>query len=429
MQRSCFRIECWCAFNNSPQSRKERKGIGEIDPMTEKQMGIHTLAIHAGESPDPNTGALVPPIILGNTFHLGTAENGAAVFAGEKDGYVYSRWGNPTVATLERKVAALENAEAALATASGMAAIATSVLHFVRAGDHIVSAKAIYPSTFHLFDTQLRGLGIETTFVDATDAQNVARALKSNTRLVYLETPGNPLLSICDLKEIAKIAKGHERARRDEIVTICDNTFATSYNQRPLALGVDVVVHSATKYLCGHGDAVGGIIAGKRDFISQCSVDTLRYYGGVLSPFNAYLILRGIATFPLRVARHNENAMTVARCLEQHPKVDRVFYPGLPSHPQHELAKRQMSGFSGMVCFDLKGGVEAGAKLMNSVKLCALATSLGDARSLISHPASTSHVVLTREARLEQGVTDGLVRLSVGLEDVEDIVADLERGM
>lgn len=391
--------------------------------MPDKLEKFNTLAIHAGESPDPNTGALVPPIILGNTFHLGTAENGAAVFAGEKEGYVYSRWGNPTVATLERKAAALENAQAALATASGMAAIATSVLHVVRAGDHIVSAKAIYPSTYHLFDQQLRGLGIETTFVDAAEAQNVSRALKSNTKLVYLETPGNPLLSLCDLKTISKIA------RDAHAVSICDNTFATPYNQRPLNLGVDVVVHSATKYLCGHGDAVGGIIAGKRDFISQCSIETLRYYGGVLSPFNAYLILRGIATFPLRVARHNENAMTVARCLEQHSKVGRVYYPGLPSHSQHELAKKQMSGFGGMVCFDLKGGVQAGARLMNSVKLCALATSLGDARSLISHPASTSHVVLSREARLEQGVTDGLVRLSVGLEDVDDIIADLERGL
>jgi methionine-gamma-lyase len=391
--------------------------------MAEKQPGIHTLAIHAGETPDPTTGALVPPIVLGNTFHLGTAENGAAVFAGEKEGYVYSRWGNPTVATLERKVAALENAEAALASASGMAAIATSVLHFVRAGDHIVSAKAIYPSTFHLFDTQLRGLGIETTFVDATDPQNVARALKTKTKLVYLETPGNPLLSLCDLQTMAQIAQDAHA------VTICDNTFATPYNQRPLDLGIDVVVHSATKYLCGHGDAVGGIIAGKNDFISECSVETLRYYGAVLSPFNAYMILRGIATFPLRLARHNENATTVADCLEQHPKVERVFYPGLPSHPQHALAKKQMSGFGGMVCFELKGGVEAGARLMNSVRLCALATSLGDARSLISHPASTSHVVLSREARLAQGVTDGLVRLSVGLEDVEDIVADLEGGL
>jgi methionine-gamma-lyase len=391
--------------------------------MAEKWQGIHTLAIHAGEAPDPTTGALVPPIILGNTFHLGTTENGAELFAGQKEGYVYSRWANPTVATLERKAAALEHADAALATASGMAAIATAVLHIVREGDHIVSAKAIYPSTFHLFDTQLRGLGIETTFVEATDAQNVADAVDPSTKLIYLETPGNPILSLCDLAAVAEITRGRS------ITTICDNTFATPYNQLPLDLGVDVVVHSATKYLCGHGDAVGGIIAGKSDFISQCSVETLRYYGGVLSPFNAYMILRGISTFPLRIARHNENAAAVAGYLEQHAKIERVFYPGLASHPQHALARTQMSGYGGMVCFELKGGVEAGVRLMNSVRLCALATSLGDARSLISHPASTSHVVLSRQARLAQGVTDGLVRLSVGLEDVKDIIEDLDRGL
>lgn len=391
--------------------------------MSIEKFGIHTLAIHAGETADPTTGAIVPPLVLGNTFHLGTAENGAAVFSGEKDGYVYTRWANPTVAVLEQKVAALENAEAALATASGMAAIATSVLHWVHAGDHIVSAKAIYPSTFHFFDQQLRALGIETTFVDATDPQNLARAGKANTKLIYLETPGNPLLSLCDLAASAKIA------REAKALTICDNTFATSINQHPLDLGIDVVVHSATKYFCGHGDATGGVIAGKHDFISACSTETLRYYGGVLSPFNSYLISRGITTLPLRVARHNENAMAVAKFLEQQSQVERVFYPGLKSHPQHTLAQKQMRGFGGMVCFELKGGVQAGARLMNAVRLCALATSLGDARSLISHPASTSHVVLSREARLEQGVTDGLVRLSVGLEDVEDIIADLERGL
>lgn len=391
--------------------------------MPKEKPGINTIAIHAGESPDPTTGALVTPIILGNTFHLRTAENGAAVFSGEKEGYVYTRWGNPTVAVLERKVAALENAEACLATASGMAAIATAVLHTVRSGDHIVSARAIYPSTLHFFDQQLSGFGIETTFVDATNAQNVASALKANTKLIYLETPGNPLLSLCDLAACAKIA------RQAGVMTICDNTFATPINQRPLDLGVDAIIHSATKYFCGHGDATGGIIAGKRDFITQCSTETLRFYGGVLSPFNAYLILRGTATLPLRMTRHNQNAMEVARYLEHHSQIARVYYPGLESHPQNSLARQQMCGFGGMVCFELKGGVEAGTRLMNSVKLCALATSLGDTRSLISHPASTSHVVLTREDRMAQGVTDGLVRLSVGLEDVADITADLERGL
>jgi methionine-gamma-lyase len=391
--------------------------------MTGRKLGVHTLAIHAGESPDPATGALVPPLHLATTFHLGTAENGAAIFAGEKQAYVYSRWANPTVSTLEKRVAALEHAEAALATGSGMAAIANAVLTVVSAGDHIVSARAIYPSTYHFFTVQLRALGIEATFVDATEPQNVARALRPNTRLVYLETPGNPTLALCDLAEIGAIAKAAGAA------TICDNTFATPINQLPLELGIDVVVHSATKYFCGHGDAVGGLIAGTRAFINRCSTEPMRYFGGIMSPFPAYLILRGTQTLPLRVERHNANARTIAEYLEAHPKVGWVSYPGLESHPQHALARKQMRGFGGMVCFDLKGGLEAGARLMNAVRVCTLAVSLGDTRTLITHPASTTHSVVSREARLSQGVTDGLVRLSVGLEDPEDLIADLEAGL
>jgi methionine-gamma-lyase len=391
--------------------------------MTDRKLGVHTLAIHAGESPDPTTGALVPPLHLATTFHLGTAENGAAIFSGEKDAYVYTRWANPTVTTLQKRVAALEHAEAALATGSGMAAIANAVLTIVAAGDHIVSARAIYPSTYHLLTQQLQAFGIETTFVDATDPQNVAKALRPNTKLVYLETPGNPTLALCDLAEIGRIAKAAGAT------TICDNTFATPINQLPLELGIDVVVHSATKYFCGHGDAVGGLIAGARAFVERCSTEPMRYFGGIMSPFPAYLILRGTQTLPLRVERHNANAQKIAGFLEAHPKVGWVSYPGLTSHPQHALARKQMRGFGGMVCFDLKGGVEAGARLMNAVKICSLAVSLGDTRTLITHPASTTHSVVSREARLSQGVTDGLVRLSVGLEDPEDLIADLEDGL
>lgn len=389
-----------------------------------RPMGLQTTAIHAGESPDAATGALVPPLHLATTYHLGTAENSAAIFAGEKAAYVYTRWGNPTVTAFERKAAALERAEAAVATASGMAAIASAILTTIKAGDHIVSANAIYPSTYHLMVTQLGSLGIETTFVDATDPVNVARAIRPHTKLVYLETPGNPLLTLCDLAAIGAIA------REAGIATICDNTFASPVNQRPLDLGIDTVVHSATKYFCGHGDAVGGLVAGRAAFIERCATEPLRYYGGIMAPFNAYLMLRGTITLPLRVQRHNANALALAAWLESHPAVARVTYPGLPSHPQHELATRQMpGGYGGMVCFDLKGGVEAGARLMNAVTVCALAVSLGDARSLITHPASTTHSVVSREARLAQGVTDGLVRLSVGLEDVEDLVADLQQGL
>ena len=391
--------------------------------MTDRTLGIHTTAIHAGEAPDPVTGALVPPLHLATTYHLGTAENGAAIFAGEKDAYVYTRWSNPTVATLERRVAALEHAEAALATGSGMAAISTAVLNVVSAGDHIVSARAIYPSTMHLFTEQLLPLGIETTFVDARDPARVAGAIGPNTKLVYLETPGNPTLALCDLEAISRIG------RAAGVTTICDNTFATPVNQLPLDLGIDVVVHSATKYFCGHGDAVGGLVAGSRGFIERAATEPMRYFGSIMSPFPAYLILRGTQTLPLRVERHNASAQRIAEFLEAHPRVASVSYPGLASHPQHALARKQMRGFGGMVCFDLEGGVEAGIRLMNSVRICSLAVSLGDARSLITHPASTTHSVVSREARLTQGVTDGLVRLSVGLEDVEDLIADLESGL
>jgi cystathionine beta-lyase/cystathionine gamma-synthase len=390
----------------------------------ERRLGMHTTAVHAGESPDPATGALVTPIYLSTAYHLGTAENGAAIFSGEKDAYVYTRWSNPTVAAFERKAAALEGAEAAVATASGMAAIASAILTTVKAGDHIVSATAIYPSTYHLMATQLGSLGIETTFVDAAEPAGVERAIRPATKLIYLETPGNPLLTLCDLETIGRMA------RAAGIATICDNTFASPVNQRPLELGIDTVVHSATKYFCGHGDAVGGLVAGRAPFIDRCLKEPLRYYGGVMAPFTAYLMLRGTATLPLRVERHNASALRIAAWLEGHPAVARVLYPGLPSHPQHALARRQMTGgFGGMVCFDLKGGVEAGARLMNAVRVCSLATSLGDARSLISHPASTTHRVVSRAARLAQGVTDGLVRLSVGLEDVEDLIADLDAGL
>ncbi len=384
---------------------------------------LQTLAIHAGEEPDPTTGALVPPLTLATTFHMGSTENGAALFAGEKEGYVYTRWANPTVTVLETRAAALEGAEACVATASGMAAITTTLLATLQAGDHVVAAKAIYPSTFAVLSQDFSRYGIETTFVDATDFENVADALRPNTRVVYMETPGNPLLALCDLEEIARLA------RDAGAVSICDNTFATPINQRPIELGFDIVLYAATKYLCGHGDAVGGLILGKKDFIERARTHTLRYFGGILAPFNAYLITRGIMTLPLRMKQHNDNAMRVAEFLEQHSAIASVAYPGLASHPQHHIAKKQMRGFGGMVSFELKGGLDAGARMMDRVKLCALATSLGDARSLISHPATTSHVVVSRAERLKQGVTDGLVRLSVGIEDVNDILADLEQAL
>ncbi len=390
----------------------------------QRRYGVHTTAIHAGESPDATTGALVPPLHLATTYHLGTAEQGAAIFSGEKEAFVYTRWGNPTVAAFADRAAALEGGEAAVATASGMAAISSALLTVVAAGDHIVSGRSIYPSTVHLLTQQLGSLGIETTFVDATDLAQVEAALRPTTKVIYVETPGNPLLALTDLAGVAALG----RARG--VTTICDNTFATPINQRPLALGIDVVVHSATKYFCGHGDAVGGLVVGREPFIERCLTEPLRYYGGIMAPFNAYLMLRGTQTLPLRVERHDTNALGLARWLEGHPAVAWVRYPGLPSHPQHDLARAQMpGGFGGMLCFEVRGGMDAGRRLLNTVRLCALAVSLGDARTLITHAASTTHSVVSREERLAQGVTDGLVRLSVGLEDLDDLITDLDAGL
>jgi methionine-gamma-lyase len=391
--------------------------------MDENSRGMQTTAIHAGEKPDPTFGAVVTPLYFATTYHLGSTERGAALFSGEEDGYVYTRWGNPTISVLEKRVAALEGAEAGLAAASGMAAILTSILANVKAGEHVISGKAIYPGAFHLMDQNLRALGIETTFVDATNPQNIEAAVRPNTRLIYLETPANPLLALSDLEAIGHIA------RSAGLVTVCDNTFATPVNQQPLKWGIDIVVHSATKYLNGHGDAIGGIVLGKSEFISRARSESLIQTGGVMSPFNSYLILRGTGTLPLRVRQHNANALAVAGFLESHPRVLWVSYPGLASHPQHALAKKQMSGYGGMISFEVKGGIDAGARMMDSVKLCTLATSLGDLRTLISHPASTTHSPLSRESRELQGVTDGLVRLSVGLEDVQDIIADLDQAL
>jgi len=391
--------------------------------MPKENFRMHTLAIHAGEAPEPATGAVATPIHMASTFAFPSAEVAAAVFAGEEEGYIYTRWGNPTVDALERRVAALEGGEAALAAASGMAAIATAVMTAAQAGDHIVATRAIYAGTYNLLAKELPRYGVHTTFVDATDPQNVAAALREETRIVYLESPGNPTLALNDIAAIARIA--HDAGA----LVFIDNTFATPINQRPLELGADVVLHSATKYLCGHGDAIGGIVVGAADFIAAARTGVLRDVGGVMSPFNAWLILRGVQTLPLRMERHNANALQVARFLEAHPQVAWVSYPGLPSHPQHALAQRQMRGFGGMVCFEVRGGVEAGRRLMNRIRLCTLAVSLGDTRTLICHSASTTHSTVPREARLAAGVTDGLVRLSVGLEDPEDIIADLDQAL
>ena len=388
-----------------------------------RSTGWSTKAIHAGEESLPKTGPLIPPIYQNSTFQFETAEECVNAFTDEDSGYVYTRWGNPTQSVLESKIAVLEGGEAALATASGMAAVSTALLTLLAHGDHVVAMDSLYSGSYNILNEDLRRMGVDTTFVDATDADAVERSIQPNTKAIYIESPVNPTLKLVDIAACAEIAKAHG------VTSVIDNTFATPCGQQPISLGVDVVVHSMTKYLSGNGTVVAGAIVGSKAFIDSAKKGALRNFGGVISPFNAWLTLHGIATLPLRFGRHCANARALAEFLENHSAVGRVHYPGLPSHPQHALAKQQMNDFGGMVSFELKGGVEAGETLVNRVELCALAVSLGDVRTLICHPASTTHSQVSPEARRRAGITDGLVRVSVGLEEVEDIIADLDQAL
>ncbi len=385
-----------------------------------KSWGLHTKVIHVGEATSRD---VAEPLHMANTYSFESAAEAAHAFEVE-DRPIYARWGNPTIAALEQKVAALEGAEAAVAAASGMAAISAAVFSAVQAGDHMIATTGLYSGAYHLLFSDLPRYGVAVTAAEATDPAAFEAAIRPNTRLIYLESPGNPALQLNDIAAIVQIAKARG------ILTMIDNTFATPINQHPIALGVDVVLHSATKFLCGHGDAMGGIVAGTQEFVTHVSKGAIRHYGGCISPFNAWLITRGIYTLPLRMARHNANTLAVAEWLSAHPAVAWVRYPWHPSHPQYELAQRQMpGGGGGVVVFELKGGLEAGVRLLDHVQLCTRTVSLGDVRSLITHPASTTHRSVSHEVRLAVGISDGLVRFAVGIEDVEDILADLDQAL
>lgn len=389
--------------------------------------GFATKAIHAGAKRDTQFGALATPIYSTSTFEFDSAEQGGARFRGDEQGYIYSRLGNPTTAVLEEKLAALEGAEAALAVASGIAAVDTIFWTAVRAGDHVVADETLYGCTFAYLNHGLSRFGVETTFVDTSCVENMVRALRPETKVLYLETPANPTLKVVDLAALAKAAHDYN----PNILVVVDNTFATPYLQRPIELGCDVVLHSATKYLNGHGDVIAGMIAGKADFLSQCRLFGLKdMTGAVIGAFESYLIIRGMKTLPLRVAKHCENAQKVAEFLAKHPKVEAVYYPGLAAHPGHEIAKKQMhGGFGAVIAFEVTGGFEPGKKLINSVELAKVAVSLGDCETLIEHPASMTHSPYTPEERREAGISEGLIRLAVGLEDAEDIIADLAQAL
>jgi len=382
-----------------------------------------TLAVHAGEAPCKLTGAVDTPIYQSTTFAAVDSDEMAALYSGEKPGYMYTRYGNPTVHALEEKVAALEGGEAAQAFATGMAAVSSSILAYVMARDHVVAARSLYGATYNFLNRKLPAMGASATFVQSTRAEDFEKAIQPNTRLIYFESPSNPILEILDIAALAGIARAHG------IPSMMDNTFASPALQQPLKLGITVVVHAATKYLCGHGDAMGGITIGPKDYIEHLNRDVLRDFGGVMSPFTAWLMLRGIRTLHVRMPVHCANAQRVAEFLAHHPKVERVNYPGLPGHPGHELAKRQMKAFGAMMSFEAKGGYEGGKRVMDGVKIFLRAASLGDTRSLIVHSASTSHRAVPPEQREAIGISDGLVRLSVGIEAVEDLIQDLDQAL
>jgi len=395
-----------------------------MDKNAMKNLGFATKAIHAGHAKD-QYGALATPIYQTSTFVFDSADQGGNRFALKEDGYIYTRLGNPTNTQLEEKLAMLEGAEACVSTASGMGAVSAALWTALKAGDHVVAAKTLYGCTFAYLNHGLTRYGVDVTFVDTRDPENVRKAMRPNTKVVYLETPANPTLDIADIRTISKIAHENEGC-----IVMVDNTFCTPFIQRPIELGADVVIHSGTKYLNGHGDVIAGFVVGKSDFIQNVRFFGLKdMTGAVMSPFDAYLIIRGMKTLEIRMERHCQNAVKVAEFLEKHPAVDKVYFPGLKSFPQHELAMSQMSLPGAMIAFELKGGVEEGKKVMDSVQICRLAVSLGDAETLIQHPASMTHSPYTREERLEAGISDGLVRLSVGLENVEDIIADLDSAL
>ncbi|WP_449256990.1 trans-sulfuration enzyme family protein [Bosea sp. (in: a-proteobacteria)] len=392
-----------------------------LDRRRNRTQGFSTRAIHLGYDPAAHEGALTPPIFMTSTYAFESAEQGAEIFRGERAGYVYGRSKNPTQTILEERMASLEGAEAGMTAASGMAAIASVVLTLLSPGDEVVIDHTLYGNTYALFTQGLAKLGIVARPADFTRLEALEAEIGARTKLVFFETPANPNLRVIDIAAVSRLA--HQAGA----LVVVDNTFGTPVLQRPLEFGADIVVHSGTKYLGGHGDLLAGIVVGPTELLKQIRNTGLRWMtGATLSPFNCFLMLRGLKTLEVRVERHAASALTVARELERHPRIARLSYPGLPSFPQFELAQRQMSGSGGgLLSFELDGGIEMGMAFMNHLRLITRAVSLGDAETLIQHPASMTHAIVSREDRLKHGIGDGLLRLSIGLESVEDILDDL----
>lgn len=379
-----------------------------------KNLGFETRAIHAGQTPDPTTGAIMTPVYLTSTY--------VQESPGVHKGWEYSRTHNPTRRAFENCLADLEGGSHGFAFASGCAAT-TTVLHLLQEGDHVVAMDDMYGGTFRLFDKILKLHGLRFTFSDLTDPANFEKAITPQTKLVWLETPTNPTLKLADIKKISAIAKSKG------ILVVVDNTFMSPYFQRPLSLGADIVVHSVTKYIGGHSDVVGGAAVTNRQDLAEKLQFLTNSMGGIQAPFDAFMCLRSLKTLSVRMRAHQENAMAVAKYLESHPKVQKVVYPGLASHPQHDLAKQQMSGFGGMITFFIKGGLEAARTFLESVQIFSLAESLGGVESLVEHPAIMTHASVPAETRKQLGIDDSLIRLSVGIENKEDLLADLEAAL
>jgi methionine-gamma-lyase len=390
--------------------------------MDAKNLGFNSKLIHAGAF-DDEFGSATVPIYQTSTFRFKNAQHGADCFAGASDGYIYTRIGNPTIKALEDNIASLENGYGGIATSSGMGAVTSIYMALLGQGIHMVSTASVYGPSRGVIEQDFSRFGVEASFVNTSDIQQIKAAIKPNTRVLYIETPSNPTMELTDLEAASKIAKEHN------LILVVDNTFSSPYLQKPLDLGADVVFHSVTKFINGHADIVGGIIVAKTQELYKKIRHAMVYMGSNMDPHQAFLVLRGVKTLSIRIDRAQENARKVADFLEKHPKVAWIKYPGLKSHPQYELACKQMKGPGSMISFGVKGGFEAGRKLMDNVHLAILAVSLGGVETLIQHPASMTHAAVSTEDKNKAGITDDLVRFSVGIEDVEDIIADLDQAL
>jgi methionine-gamma-lyase len=390
--------------------------------METNNKGFNTKLIHAGAFED-EFGSATVPIYQTSTFRFKSAQEGADCFSGKSDGYIYTRIGNPTIKALEQNIAALENGYGGIATSSGMGAITSIYMALLGAGSHIISSDAVYGPARGVLEQDFARFNVEASFVNTSKTENILAAVKSNTKVLYIETPANPTMEITDIVACAKIAREHN------LILVVDNTFCSPYLQKPLDLGADVVLHSVTKFINGHADIVGGIIVTKEAELYKKIRHSMVYMGCNMDPTQAFMVIRGVKTLAIRIDRAQESAMKVAEFLQSHPNVAWINYPGLTSHPQYELAKTQMKGFGSMMSFGLKGGYEAGRKLMDNVHLAILAVSLGGVETLIQHPASMTHAAVSKENKIAAGISDDLVRFSVGIEDVEDIIDDLKHAL